>query len=130
MNEESKKPEQVKADKEKEKLGLDPAKAASTQVEKDQGQDATEEKKQPEQKPAPEAPGAEKKEETEAKKKKINRLTLQEVEEKIKEVQEKMGGLSSAYAQQLLKRKEGLLQEKEDQAQVSEKMEKDDAADT
>ncbi|MBU4141089.1 MAG: hypothetical protein KKA80_04275 [Candidatus Omnitrophica bacterium] len=44
----------------------------------------------------------------EAKKKKINRLTLKEVEKKIQEVQEKMGGLTSSFARHLLKRKEQL----------------------
>ena len=53
----------------------------------------------------------EKKEAQAEKKKKINRLTLKELEKKIEHVQQKMGGLTSAYAQQLLRRKEQLLQE-------------------
>lgn len=47
----------------------------------------------------------------EEKKKKINRLSLKELEKKIKQTEEKMGSLSSSYAQQLLKRKEQLLAE-------------------
>jgi len=53
----------------------------------------------------------EKKEAQAKKKKKINRLTLKELEKKIEQVQQKMGGLTSIYAQQLLTRKEQLLQE-------------------
>lgn len=45
---------------------------------------------------------------TNQKKKKIAQLTRAEVETKITEVQEKMGGLGSQYAQQLLKRKKAL----------------------
>lgn len=43
------------------------------------------------------------------KKKKINRLSLKELEKKIQQTQEKMGGLTSIYARQLLKRREQLL---------------------
>jgi hypothetical protein len=45
---------------------------------------------------------------TNQKKKKIAQLNLAEVEAKITEVQEKMGGLGSHYARQLLKRKKVL----------------------
>ncbi|MCK4802136.1 hypothetical protein KAS33_00530, partial [bacterium] len=60
----------------------------------------------------------EKKEETppEAKKskksKKIKKLTLDEVEEKLKSVEATMKGTSSKYAQHLLQRREELLQKK------------------
>jgi len=46
------------------------------------------------------------------KRKKINKLTLEEVEEKLKSVEATMGGASSKYAQQLLHRREELLQKK------------------
>lgn len=60
----------------------------------------------------------EKKKEAPAKgKKKINRLTLKELEERIEDVQKKMRGLASSYAQQLLRRKEQLLREKETRVQ-------------
>jgi len=39
-------------------------------------------------------------------KKKINQFTLKEINQKIEEVKEKMGGLNSKYAKQLLHRKE------------------------
>jgi len=42
------------------------------------------------------------------KKKKVNRMTLEEIEAKLKEVKEKMGGHESKYAQELLKRKRSL----------------------
>jgi hypothetical protein len=42
---------------------------------------------------------------TVAKKKKISRMSVQEIEKELKQVQEKMGGLSSVHAQQLVKRK-------------------------
>lgn len=45
---------------------------------------------------------------TNQKKKKIAQLSRTEIEAKITEVQEKMGGLGSQYAQQLLKRKKAL----------------------
>jgi sRNA-binding protein len=61
----------------------------------------------------------EKKEEKETKeeppapaKKKINKMTLAEIESKLKEIKKTMGGWDSKYAQQLLKRKNRLLQEK------------------
>jgi hypothetical protein len=43
-----------------------------------------------------------------AKKKKINRMTLEEIKEKLKAVEERMGGFESKYAQELLKRKNTL----------------------
>ena len=74
-------------------------------------QTKVETKKEEAQKPVAsvEAPPAEKKEAAEKKKKKINCLTLKELEKKIEQTQEKMGGLTSFYARQLLKRKEQLL---------------------
>lgn len=44
------------------------------------------------------------------KKKKLNKLTLKEIEKMIQVVQEKMGGLNSFYAKELVRRKEQLLQ--------------------
>jgi len=53
-----------------------------------------------------------KKEKTESptpkKKKKINKMTLSEIETKLKEVDDKMGGLNSKYAQHLIQRKKSL----------------------
>jgi len=53
-----------------------------------------------------------KKEKTESptvkKKKKINKMTLAEIETKLKEVEDKMGGLNSKYAQHLIQRKKSL----------------------
>ncbi|RLE01439.1 MAG: hypothetical protein DRI99_07335, partial [Candidatus Aminicenantes bacterium] len=46
------------------------------------------------------------------KKKKINQMTLEEIEERLKYVQETQGGLDSLYAQHLLQRKAYLLQQK------------------
>ena len=68
-----------------------------------------EEKAQPEAKPKTEAPIEENKAAGTEKKQKINQYSLKEVEKKIEEVQEKMGGLTSSFAQQLLRRKEQLL---------------------
>ncbi len=42
------------------------------------------------------------------KKKKISQMTASEVEAKLKDVQANMGGLTSQYAQQLLRRKDEL----------------------
>jgi len=58
-------------------------------------------------------PVAQEKKEAGQKKKKINRLTLKELEKKIEEVRQKMGGLNSFYAQQLLKRKKQLIEAQE-----------------
>ena len=70
-----------------------------------------EETKKPEEDKAKEA------KEEQKKRKKINRFTLEELEKKIQEVKEKMGGLTSSYAQQLLRRKEQLLQDKASETQ-------------
>ena len=43
-----------------------------------------------------------------AKNKKVNKMTLQEVETALKKTEEQMGGLTSKYAQALLSRKETL----------------------
>ena len=48
----------------------------------------------------------------EEKKKKINKMTLEEVEEALKKVQEHMKNFNSKYAQHLLKRKHELTQSK------------------
>lgn len=45
-------------------------------------------------------------------KKKINKMTLAEIETKLKEIKETMGGWDSKYAQQLRKRKNLLSQKK------------------
>ncbi|MDD5504335.1 MAG: hypothetical protein PHV77_03350 [Candidatus Omnitrophica bacterium] len=55
--------------------------------------------------PAPAADGA-KQEEPSKKNKKINQMSLKEIDAKIKDAQEKMGSLKSRYARQLLKQKE------------------------
>ncbi|MFH1383961.1 MAG: hypothetical protein ABIH47_03230 [Candidatus Omnitrophota bacterium] len=46
-----------------------------------------------------------------AKKKKIARMDINEIEKALKHVKEKMGGMGSHYAQQLLKRKDALKQQ-------------------
>lgn len=51
---------------------------------------------------------AEKKEGSAPKRKKMNTLTLAEIEAKLAECQEKQGGLISKYARQLLARKKAL----------------------
>lgn len=43
------------------------------------------------------------------KKKKINRMTAQEIDKKLDEVKQKMGNLTSRYALELIKRKRQLL---------------------
>ena len=55
--------------------------------------------------PAPEAekPAAAPQEEGTKKRKKINLMSLKEIDEKLKQVKEKMGNLKSNYASQLLK---------------------------
>jgi len=55
-----------------------------------------------------EKPEPEKAEAVGAKKKKINKMTLAEVEAKLEEVKSTMGGLYSKYARQLILRKEYL----------------------
>jgi hypothetical protein len=61
--------------------------------------------KKAEPKPAAEAPAAA---ESGPKKKKVNQLTLAEIEARLAECQEKQGGLVSKYARQLLARKKAL----------------------
>jgi hypothetical protein len=51
---------------------------------------------------------ADEKQETSPKKKKMNALTLAEIEAELAECQEKQGGLVSKYARQLLARKKAL----------------------
>lgn len=46
------------------------------------------------------------------KKKKINKMTLEEIEEALKKTQEHMKNLNSKYAQHLLERKKELLNSK------------------
>ena len=100
-------------DKKERKDPKAPAEKAHPEEKKEEAKKPEEEKSAAKEATAPEAQVAEKKEEGPKKKKKINRLTLKEVKMRLQEVQEKMGGLASSYAQQLLKRKEQLLVEKE-----------------
>ena len=51
---------------------------------------------------------AEEEEKTAAKNKKVNKMTLPEVDTALKKTEEKMGGLTSKYAQALLHRKSEL----------------------
>jgi len=46
------------------------------------------------------------------KKKKINKMTLEEIEEALKKVEEHMKNFNSKYAQHLLKRKQEIIQSK------------------
>ncbi len=111
MNEETKKPQEEQVKKEVKETKAPEQKPVSK--EKKEPEPKPEEEKA---KPAGKVPpvAAEQKKEAGAKKrKKINCLTLEELEKKIQEVQEKMGGLTSTYARQLLKRKEQLSEEKE-----------------
>ena len=57
--------------------------------------------------PAPEAekPAAAPQEEGTKKRKKINLMSIKEIDDKLKQVKEKMGNLESTYASQLLKQK-------------------------
>lgn len=104
---EEKKPEEKKPEEEKPK-------------------EAPKEEKAPaEAKVQAEAPAEAKKEAQEKKKKKINRLTLKELDKKIQEVQSKMGNLSSSYALQLLKRKKQLLSKAETRTEEKEETAKD-----
>ncbi len=73
----------------------------------------TKEEKPKEEKPKTEKPKAEKPKEekpapAEKKRKKINRMTLKEVDKKLEEIKEKMGNFTSKYAMELLKRKKEL----------------------
>ena len=67
--------------------------------------DAEEKKQEKVKEEALQAPAAETKKHV----KKIAALSLKEVEQKLKETGEKMGGLHSRYAQALLRQKEHLL---------------------
>lgn len=78
-----------------------------------------EQEAQPEKSEAEEKKEEEKKEEKEAKeesaapvKKKINKMTLAEVEAKLKEIKETMGGWDSKYARHLVTRKNFLSSKK------------------
>ncbi|MBN2264725.1 MAG: hypothetical protein JW775_02825 [Candidatus Aminicenantes bacterium] len=51
---------------------------------------------------------ADEKQETTPKRKKMNALTLAEIEAKLAECRDKQGGLDSTYARQLLARKKAL----------------------
>ncbi|MGQ9470274.1 MAG: hypothetical protein ACUVR0_01105 [Candidatus Aminicenantales bacterium] len=46
------------------------------------------------------------------KNKKVNKMTLEEIEKKLQDVQQTQGGLNSLYARHLLRRKEILLASK------------------
>lgn len=67
-----------------------------------------EEKAKPEEAKTPEAPPKEKR-------KKIRNMNQEEIEKKLKETEERMGGLESKYAQHLLQRKEELIRKQEGQ---------------
>ena len=86
------------------------------QKKEEKKEEKKEQEKAPEEKSTPQAPAADKKETAAKKKRKINRLTLKEVEKRIQDVQEKMGSLTSRYGQQLLKQKEKLLRTGADNA--------------
>ena len=68
-----------------------------------------EEKAKPEEAKVPEVKAPPKPKEK--KRKKIRNMNLEEIEKKLKETEERMGGLQSKYAQHLLQRKEELLKE-------------------
>ena len=88
----------------------------------------TEEKEKPKEEKAPAeakpqaGPAAQEKKEAGQKKKKINCLTLKELGKKIEEVRQKMGGLNSFYAQELLKRKKQLLEAQETREENKEEI--------
>lgn len=97
MTEEKK--EEKKEEKQPEsKSGKEGKKEEETKPEPKETKETKETKDQPPQKEMP--------------KKKVNKMTLEEIEIKLKEVEEKMGGLDSLYAKHLLRRKE-LLSKKE-----------------
>lgn len=52
------------------------------------------------------------------KNKKINKMTLEEIEKKLQEVQQTQGGLTSLYARHLLRRREVLLAQKKEKGKV------------
>ncbi|MBN3039379.1 MAG: hypothetical protein JW869_08200 [Candidatus Omnitrophica bacterium] len=114
MSDEKEKEQKPVEEKAQEEAAQPKAQAEETKPKELNAQEEkpAEKKEAPEKAPAAEA--APPKEETqglEKKKKKINRLTLKELEKKINEVQEKMGSLSSSYARGLLRQKEQLLSE-------------------
>ncbi|MBI4430645.1 MAG: hypothetical protein HY587_02915 [Candidatus Omnitrophica bacterium] len=106
MSEQEKKetPQQeAKAEKDEKKAESRPDAAAEKEVKK-----AKDRKEPPEEKgKAPEAAGEKEAKEDAEKKRapKISAMTLKEVDAKLKEVQEKMGGFQSGYARQLLAKK-------------------------
>ena len=65
------------------------------------------------EKPADKPVDPPKEEEGTKKRKKINLMSLKEIDEKLKQVKEKMGNLESTYASQLLKQKSILGETKE-----------------
>jgi len=100
---EAKAPAKKKAAEEKEPA--EEKKEAATVKEKKPKKAEVKEKppKKAEEKPEPE-----KGEAAPAKSRKINKMTLAEVEAKLEEVKSTMGGLNSKYGQQLIQRKEYL----------------------
>lgn len=52
------------------------------------------------------------------KNKKINKMSLEEIEQKLQEVQQTQGGLTSLYARHLLRRREVLLAQKKEKGKV------------
>lgn len=120
--EEKKTKTQEKGEKQqKAKASPEKSPEVTEEVRKEKGKDKEqeeakkkEEKKEeakPSESPEPvQAPGAEEKTTDQPLKKKINKMTLQEIEAKLKDTQKNMGGLESKYAGHLLKRKESLSQ--------------------
>ena len=107
------KPEAKEEDKEAEPAAEEPEKIIEPPVEEEKKEEVEkpkeeEKKAKPEpvkveevkpEKPTPEAPPIP------SKSKKINKMSLAEIEVKLEDVKEKMGGWDSKYAQQLIKRK-------------------------
>jgi len=94
--------------KKKAPVEKEPAKAKKEEEpEKEKKEKKAEAKEKPPKKEE-EKPEPEKAEAAGPKKKKINKMTLAEVEAKLEEVKSTMGGLYSKYAQQLILRKEYL----------------------
>jgi hypothetical protein len=119
MPDEDKKKEPEKKEPEKEK----PVEKKAAEEKKPEAQKPEEKKPEAKKEEAPakaQPPKEGAKPEPEAapkKAKKINRLTLKELEKRIQLVQEKMGSLTSHYAQQLLKRKEQLFEKTKDKGE-------------
>ncbi len=113
MVEEKKPEEEIKPEepKEEEPVTLSADEAGAEVAEKTakpaEEKKPEEGKAKPEEVKAPEAPPKEKK------KKKVRNMGLEEIEKKLKETEERMGGLESKYAQHLLQRKEELLKKQE-----------------